>query len=99
MVKSEQYYIHIDPCVNVLATTRFPVANWYHATNSEVDVPVVYTKMWGMGRIFYNTLGHHDDIFDIPEAQELQRRGMLWAAEGKSVAGDYTKYSSTAKMF
>ena len=99
MVKSEQYYIHIDPCVNVLATTRFPVANWYHATNGEVDVPVVYTKMWGMGRIFYNTLGHHDDIFDIPEAQELQRRGMLWAAEGKSVAGDYTKYSSTAKMF
>jgi len=99
MVKSEQYYIHIDPCVNVLATTRFPVANWYHATNGEVDVPVVYTKMWGMGRIFYNTLGHHDDIFDIPEAQELQRRGMLWAAEGKAVAGDYTKYSSTAKMF
>ena len=99
MVKSEQYYIHIDPCVNVLATTRFPVANWYHATNGEVDVPVVYTKMWGMGRIFYNTLGHHDDIFDIPEAQELQRRGMLCAAEGKSVAGDYTKYSSTAKMF
>lgn len=99
MVKSEQYYIHIDPCVNVLATTRFPVANWYHATNGEVDVPVVFTKMWGMGRIFYNSLGHHDDIFDIPEAQELQRRGMLWAAEGKAVAGDYTKYSSTAKMF
>ena len=55
--------------------------------------------MWGMGRIFYSSLGHHDDIFDIPEAQEIQRRGMLWAAEGKSVAGDYTKYSSTAKMF
>ena len=39
------------------------------------------------------------DLADIPEAQELQRRGMLWAAEGKAVAGDYTKYSSTAKMF
>ena len=98
-VKSEQYYIHIDPCVNVLATTRFPVANWYHATNGFVDVPVVYTKMWGMGRIFYSTLGHHDDVFDIPEAMEMQRRGMLWAAEGKSAAGDYTKYSSNAKMF
>ena len=98
-VKSEQYYIHIDPCVNVLATTRFPVANWYHASNGYVDVPVVFTKMWGMGRVFYSSLGHHDDVFDIPEAQELQRRGMLWAAEGKEFAGDYTIYQNSAKMF
>lgn len=98
-VYSEQYYLHVDPAVNVLATTRFPVANWYNAANGYVDVPVSFTKMWGMGRVFYSSLGHHDDIFDIPEAQELQRRGMLWAAEGKALAGDYTIYHNDAKMF
>ena len=33
MVESEQYYLHVDPAVEVLATTRFPTANWYHAAN------------------------------------------------------------------
>ena len=98
-VKSEQYYIHIDPAINVLASTRFPVANWFHATNGFVDVPVVYTKMWGFGRVFYNSLGHVAKVFDIPEAIELMRRGFLWAAEGKEIKGDYNKYTSTAKMF
>ena len=27
VVKSEQYYMHVDPAVKVLATTRFPVAD------------------------------------------------------------------------
>jgi uncharacterized protein len=85
-VKSEQYYVHVDPVVNVLATTRFPVAKGYHTTNGEVDVPVTWTKMWGYGRVFYTSLGHHDDVFEVPEAQEMMLRGMLWAAEGKDVA-------------
>ena len=79
-VKSEQYYIHVDPAVNVLATTTFPVVDGSHASNGNVKVPVVYTKYWGKGRIFYNSLGHHADIFNIPEARELMRRGFLWAA-------------------
>ena len=78
-VVSEQYYIHVDPAVNVLATTRFPVKCGYHETNGEVDVPVVYTKRWGKGRVFYNSLGHVAKVFDIPEAKELMRRGFLWA--------------------
>ena len=98
-VTSEQYYIHVDPAVNVLATTRFPVATWFHSTNGQVDVPVVYTKMWGAGRVFYNTLGHVASVFDIPEALELMRRGFRWAAEGKAIAEDVSKYQSNAKMF
>lgn len=74
-VKSEQYYIHVDPAVSVLATTTFPVVDGPHAPNGKVDVPVVYTKYWGKGRVFYNSLGHHADVFDIPEAKELMRRG------------------------
>lgn len=85
-VKSEQYYMHVDPAVEVLATTRFPTVTWYHSSNRAVDVPVVWTKRWAAGRVFYNSLGHHADIFDIPEALELMRRGFLWAAEGKDIA-------------
>jgi type 1 glutamine amidotransferase len=79
-VSSEQYYIHIDPAVNVLATTRFPTVDGPHAANGPVDVPVAYTKRWGKGKVYYNSLGHHADIFDIPEALELMRRGFLWAS-------------------
>ncbi|HOP11613.1 MAG TPA: ThuA domain-containing protein [Oscillospiraceae bacterium] len=78
-VSSEQYYIHVDPAVNVLATTTFPTADGPHAANGSVVVPVVYTKLWGEGRVFYNSLGHTYKIFDIPEAKELMRRGFLWA--------------------
>ena len=85
-VASEQYYLHVDPCVEVLATTSFPVANGPHITNKHVDMPVVWTKMWGYGRVFYTSLGHHDDVFNIPEAEEILRRGMLWAADGKKIA-------------
>ena len=79
-VTSEQYYIHIDPAVDVLATTCFKLPNGYHIANGEVTVPVVYTKKWGKGRIYYNSLGHDRHTFDIPEAREMMRRGFLYAA-------------------
>jgi len=80
-VSSEQYYLHVDPAINVLATTSFPVADGRHAPNGLVQVPVLYTKYWGKGRVFYSSLGHHADIFDIYEARETMRRGFLWAAK------------------
>jgi type 1 glutamine amidotransferase len=85
-VSSEQYYLQVDPANEVLATTRFPTVRWYHSANGEVDVPQVWTRKWGYGRVFYNALGHHDDVFNIPEAWELMRRGLLWAADSKRIA-------------
>lgn len=102
-VATEQYYVHIDPAVEVLATTRYPVVNYYHASNGQVDVPVTWTKMWGHGRVFYTSLGHHDDVFNDPTAEEMMRRGMLWAAEGKEIAVknnvDPDEFFNTAKMY
>lgn len=80
-VKSEQYYVHIDPAIDVLATTRFPVADGPHSSNGEVDVPIAWTKRWGKGRVYYNSLGHHADIFEIEGAREMMKRGFLWAAK------------------
>lgn len=78
-VKTEHYYLHIDPAVNVLATTAFPLVPGPHSENGPVLMPVIYTKKWGKGRIFYNSLGHHTDVLEAPEAKELMRRGFLWA--------------------
>lgn len=78
-VSSEQYYLHVDPVVHVLATTRFPVAPGPHTANGEVDMPVIWTKMWGRGRVYYNSLGHHADVLEAKEPRELLRRGLLWA--------------------
>ena len=103
-VVSEHYYLHIDPAVEILATTRFPIVNYYHAANKPVDMPVAWTKFWGAGRVFYCSLGHHDDVFDkSPEAQTLMKRGMLWAAEGREYAVENgltsEPYENTAKMY
>ncbi len=80
-VSSEQYYMHVDPAVKVLATTRFPVADGPHAANDPVDMPVLWTKMYGKGRVFYNSLGHQANIVSSEPNLTIMRRGFLWAAK------------------
>ena len=84
-VVSEQYYLHVDPAVEVLATTRFPVVAGPHSLNKSVDMPVVWTKRWGLGRVFYNALGHVANIVSMPEVSLIMKRGFSWAAEGKNI--------------
>jgi len=79
-VVSEQYYMHVDPAVTVLATTRFPTADGPHVGNGPVDMPVVWTKRYGAGRVFYCSLGHQASIVAMPQVTELMRRGFIWAA-------------------
>lgn len=76
---SEQYYMHTDPGNQVLATTTLEgrqSAPWVNGT----VMPVVWKRAWGAGRVFYSSLGHVASDFDVPEAREIQRRGMLWAS-------------------
>jgi type 1 glutamine amidotransferase len=79
-VRSEQYYMHVDPAVKVLATTRFPTVDGPHAGNGQVDMPVIWTKVYGRGRVYYCSLGHQANIVALPSVTELMRRGFLWAA-------------------
>ncbi|MDQ0719968.1 type 1 glutamine amidotransferase [Paenibacillus sp. W4I10] len=96
-VKSEQYYLHVDPAVEVLATTRFPVVTGPHAANGPVDMPVVWTKRWGAGRVFYNSLGHHADIVDMKPVTEMMRSGFKWTAAGKELAK--SRVSSSTEVY
>lgn len=81
-VASEQYYLHVDPGVNVLATCDFPTpgAEGPHTANP-CRMPQIYTKMYGAGRVYYNALGHHRDVLEAEIPRELMRRGFLWAAK------------------
>ncbi|MDQ3429812.1 MAG: ThuA domain-containing protein [Actinomycetota bacterium] len=75
---SEQYYMHVDPSNEVLATTTF---SGEHAPWIEgAVVPVVWKRQWGRGRVFYSSLGHVAKDFEVPEAKTIVERGMLWAS-------------------
>ena len=88
-VTSEQYYLHTDPANRVLATTRFPSlgADGPHVTNGEVDMPVVWTKMYGEGRVFYSSIGHNAATVREPDPLRILVRGLLWAAHAEEAAG------------
>ncbi|MBN1481195.1 ThuA domain-containing protein [candidate division KSB1 bacterium] len=80
-MKSEQYYMHVDPNVKVMATTTFTGehADWIEGC----VMPVVWKKYYGNGRVFYTSLGHVAADFDVPESLTIMERGILWAAESK----------------
>ena len=78
---SEQYYMQVDPNVKVLATTTFSGDDspWIDGC----VIPVVWKKYYGKGRVFYSSLGHVAADFKGPEALEIMKRGIIWAAESK----------------
>jgi len=109
-VYDEQYYLQVDPAINILATTRVPplkgefksngkakmnfnfgfgdwnfqenaALNGPHAVNGPVDMAVVWTKYWGKGRVFYNSIGHDEERIKSEPSMTITRRGFLWAAQ------------------
>ena len=76
--RSEQYYMHVDPSNEVLATTT--LSGQYAPWTAGVVMPVVWKRKHGQGRVFYCSLGHVAAEFDVPQMKEIVRRGMLWAA-------------------
>jgi type 1 glutamine amidotransferase len=78
---TEQYYMHVDPGNHVLATTTFDGAHG-DATlyKPGTKMPYAWTRTWGKGRVFFAAWGHTYKDFDVPEAREILRRGLIWAA-------------------
>jgi type 1 glutamine amidotransferase len=76
--RSEQYYMHVDPANEVLATTTF---SGEHAPWTEgVVMPVVFKRRYGAARVFFSSLGHVAAEFEVPQMKTILRRGMNWAA-------------------
>lgn len=76
--RSEQYYMHFDPSVEVLATTTFKGDIFEEIEG--VVMPVVWKRRYGRGRVFYSSLGHVVDEFSVPQMRAIFERGALWAA-------------------
>ncbi|MBM3473548.1 MAG: hypothetical protein FJX75_09795 [Armatimonadetes bacterium] len=74
-VTSEQYYLHVDPVIEVLATTVFE-----GVAPKPVVMPVTWTKTYGEGRVFYCSLGHTPDVLEMPPVLTMVTRGLVWAA-------------------
>ena len=73
---SEQYYMMTDPGIRVLATTP------YVYEEQVTIMPVIWTKQWGKGRVFYSALGHnHQEFIDYPAVLAMTIRGFMWAAK------------------
>jgi type 1 glutamine amidotransferase len=77
-VHTEQYYLHVDPAIRVLAesTPSFPGP---HLVNPSPAMPVAWTRNWGQGRIFYLALGHSIKDLQVEQASSLLTRGMRWS--------------------
>jgi type 1 glutamine amidotransferase len=78
-IVSEQYYLAVDPAVEVLATTTFrrpAEAPWIE----EAVIPAVWRRRWDQGRVFYVSWGHAASDFDVTPARVIVERGLLWAA-------------------
>lgn len=75
--RSEQYYLHVDPANEVLATTTFSGA--YFPSIEGVVMPVVWKRRYGSGRVFYSALGHTAEEFAVPQMRRIFERGALWA--------------------
>ncbi len=84
MTDTEQYYMHVDPSNEVLAVTEFSGEyegiDWVRGC----IMPAVWKRRYGRGKVFYSSLGHTAKDFETPEALEIVRRGMLWAAKFKT---------------
>jgi uncharacterized protein len=55
--------------------------NGPHVDNGPVEIPVVWIKYWGRGRVFYNSLGHDAKRANSEPSLTITKRGFLWAAK------------------
>ena len=72
-MRTEKYYMHVDPAIRVMATTTFE-------DYGNALMPVTWTKTYGKGRVFYCSLGHQANIVEMPQTLTMMRRGIRWAA-------------------
>ena len=71
---SEQYYMHVDPSNDVLASTTFDgkFMPWIAGTT----IPVVWKRSWERAACSFRRSAMSSRDFEVPEAHEIAQRGM-----------------------
>ena len=78
-INSEQWYVHYDPNIEIIATTTFTY-DFFSWINGVV-MPVAWKKTFDKGKVFYTSIGHDPMEFEKhPDAWKLLTRGFIWAA-------------------
>ena len=78
-INSEQWYVHYDPNIEIIATTTFTY-DFFSWINGVV-MPVAWKKTFDKGKVFYTSVGHDPMEFEKhPDAWKLLTRGFIWAA-------------------
>src|SRR5205085_8017990 len=67
-VDDEIYMSAWDPTIHMLAS-----AQW-----SDRAHPMAWTHQYGQGRVFFTTLGHGPNTFEVPEVQRMLGNAVLW---------------------
>lgn len=82
-LRTEQYWVLHDDLIDSLATTTHPVQP-YHPWHRPITSPVVWTRLWGAGRVFVATPGHSLDVLRDHNVRTIVERGLLWASRTES---------------
>jgi uncharacterized protein len=83
---TEKYWVLTDPYIDMLATVCYPPDDRLDSPGGPtpwrcaVELPAVWTRQWGAGRVFVSTVGHKLDDLEVPEIRTLTERGLLWAS-------------------
>jgi type 1 glutamine amidotransferase len=78
-VHTEQYWMITDAWNEVLATTIVHPGRTDEFTDP-LPMPVVWTRRWGAGRVFFSAIGHRPEDLVQPEVFALTERGLRWAS-------------------
>ncbi len=73
-IRTEQYYLHVDPANSVLATTRF----------GNIIMPNTWVRNYGRGRVAHCSLAHTPEELRQEPVLSLLTREMKWAAREPS---------------
>ncbi len=76
---TEQYWVLHDDYNDVLATTTQKVRPW-DPWNREIKSPAIWTRKWGLGKIFVTTCGHNLEVVLDKNVRTIIERGLLWAS-------------------
>lgn len=75
-IKTELYYFHFSPEIKIHAWTE---------VENKIKMPVVWTKNFGKGKIFYCSLGHNKKDFEKKEFFEIMKRGIIWTSAVREI--------------
>ncbi|AHH94560.1 ThuA domain-containing protein [Kutzneria viridogrisea] len=73
-ITTEQYWMLTDPNNEVLASTELV------ESRKPATMPVVWTRRWGAGKVFFSAIGHRVADLCDPAVHALTHRGLLWAS-------------------